>query len=144
MERVKLVFPSVSQFSYQPPILIQHINYGNHVGNDSIISLLHDARVQFLQQYGYSELNVEGVGLIMSDITVSFKNQLFYNDQITIKVAIEKHTDHAFELYYQISITNKKEAIAVIAKSTMLFFDYENQRIAKVPENFLKKIIPET
>ena len=68
------------------PIRITDLNYGGHVGNDTILSLLHGARVQFLAHHGFKELEAAGVGLIMSDVAIEFKNELFYGDTLIISV----------------------------------------------------------
>jgi acyl-CoA thioesterase FadM len=70
MERIKINLPEAFSFSTNIPVRITDLNYGGHVGNDAFLSLLHEARMQFLQQFGYSEMNVEGVGLIMSDVGI--------------------------------------------------------------------------
>ncbi len=67
MARVKIDVPDEFSYTTHIPVRITDLNYGGHVGNDTILSLIHEARIQFLGHYGYGELNMEGVGLIMSD-----------------------------------------------------------------------------
>ena len=74
MPRIKIDLPEkFFNISINIPVRITDINYGDHVGNDSLVAIIHLARMQFLQQYGFTELNIEGIGLIMSDIFVEFK-----------------------------------------------------------------------
>ena len=54
-------------------IRVTDLNYGGHVGNDTILSLLQEARQQFLQSKGYAELEVESYGLIMADAMIEYK-----------------------------------------------------------------------
>ncbi len=137
MDRVKINFPKISHHSVTIPILIQHINYGNHVGNDSVVSLLHHARVSFLQAFDYSELDVGGVGLIMADLQVQYKQQMFLNDVIRIDVAVLDLTATGFSLYYKIlKIVAKTETVCVLGKTNMLCFDYAMQKIAGLPDTF--------
>ena len=65
MERIKLQLSHQFLFTTNLNIRITDINYGGHVGNDTFLSLIHEARQQFLKHYSYSELNFAGVGLIM-------------------------------------------------------------------------------
>ena len=74
MARIKIELPENSIASFTIPVRITDINYGNHVGNDSFVAIIHEARMQWLKQYGYTELQVEAVGLIMSDLAVEFQN----------------------------------------------------------------------
>ena len=87
MTRVKIEVPQRSMGTYHIPVRITDINYGNHVGNDAFVSIIHEARMQWLQQHGYTELNIESAGLIMSDLTVEFKNESFYGDQVEVKIS---------------------------------------------------------
>ena len=86
MGRIKLTMPEKFSFSCQIPVRITDINYGGHAGNDTILSLIHEARMQFLGHFGYTEMNVAGSGLIMSDVGIEFKKELFYGDQVIASV----------------------------------------------------------
>ncbi|MBD0376149.1 MAG: acyl-CoA thioesterase, partial [Flavisolibacter sp.] len=88
MGRIKIDLPDHFIFQTFIPIRISDVNYGGHLGNDSILSLVHEARIQFLKQYDFKELDVYGVGLILSDAAIEFKQEAFYNDILKIEVAI--------------------------------------------------------
>src|ERR1700744_1862258 len=104
MPRIKIEFPENILTSVAIPVRISDINYGNHVGNDSFISIIHEARLQWLQKHQVSELNIGGVGLIMNDLAVEFKNESFYGDIIEIKISAGELSKVGFELYYQLSV----------------------------------------
>src|SRR5215813_4880916 len=101
MARVKVDLPENFTFSAKIPVRITDINYGGHVGNDTILSILHEARVQYLKYHGYTELNLGGAGIIMSDVVIEFKNELFYEDTIIASVRATAFSKVAFELYYK-------------------------------------------
>jgi acyl-CoA thioesterase FadM len=87
MARIKINLPDQFQFQCTLTVRITDINYGNHVGNDAMLSIIHEARMQYLQHLGYSEMNMEGVGMIMSDAGLEFKSELFYGEQVLISVS---------------------------------------------------------
>ena len=138
MARTKLEFPdgfSSKAFVCSIPVRITDINYGNHVGNDSILSLLHEARMQFLRQHGYTELQFAGTGLIMSDVTIEFKSELFYGDTALASVAAAECGKVGFELYYKLEKEVEGKRISVAnARTTMISFDYSKKKIAPLPE----------
>lgn len=72
MARIKLTLPGKLLHSTQIPVRITDINYGNHLGNDALVSIIHEARMQFLQANHFSELNAGGTSLIMSDLAVEY------------------------------------------------------------------------
>jgi acyl-CoA thioesterase FadM len=97
------------------------------------LSLIHEARVQFLKQRGYDELNLHGVGIIMSDAAIQFRSELFYGDTIKAFVASAEFTGVAFNLYYKLEKENDNSIVAV-AKTGMVCYDYQRKKIVAVPE----------
>ncbi|RYZ46460.1 MAG: acyl-CoA thioesterase, partial [Chitinophagaceae bacterium] len=102
MARIKLSLPENFTFSTQIPIRITDINYGNHLGNDAVLGILHEARMQFLKAAGYSELNLGGVGLIMADVALEFKAEAFYGDVLTAYLVAGEFTKIGFDIYYKL------------------------------------------
>jgi acyl-CoA thioesterase FadM len=141
MPRIKIELPGKSFFETVIPIRITDLNYGNHVGNDTILSILHEARVQWLEHYGYGELNIGGVGLIMSDVAIEFKNEIFYGEKIIASVAADEFSKFSFEVYYKLEKeTNEKRILVVTAKTGMVCYDYAARKIVGVPEEIRMKL----
>ena len=104
MGRVKLKLPEKFNFDTEIKIRITDINYGGHLGNDSTLSLIHEARVRFLNSYGYSEADIEGVGLIMSDTVIVYKSEGFYGDILKISVTVDDFNPHGCDILFKIEI----------------------------------------
>jgi acyl-CoA thioester hydrolase len=139
MARIKLNLPSTFPFSTMIPIRITDINYGNHVGNDAILSILHEARMQFLNSLGYTEMQFAGVGMIMSDVGIEFKAEAFYGDVMKVYVTASEFSKVGFNLYYKL-VKGNDETIVVTAKTGMICFDYTNRKVAKLPEEAIHKL----
>src|SRR5829696_8851297 len=105
MPRIKLDIEGELLFKAYLTARISDINYGNHVGNDAFVSMIHEARVQWLNTKGLTELDIHGVGLIMSDLTVEFKQECFYGEHLEIEVIRGEVSRVGFELYYIASTT---------------------------------------
>jgi len=138
MSRIKLTLPGQFSFTATIPIRITDLNYGNHVGNDAVLSIIHEARVQFLSHHGFAELDCAGVGLIMSDVGIEFKKEIFYGDVLSVNVAAVNFTSIGFDLYYQ--ILNKENVVTALAKTGMVCYDYEKKKIAAVPAVVKEKL----
>jgi acyl-CoA thioester hydrolase len=141
MPRIKLTLPKHFSFSTSIPIRITDLNYGGHVGNDTVLTLLHEARVQYLASLGYDELNLAGVGLIMRDVTIEFKKELFYGTILNAHVAAGEFTRVGFDLYYKLTVESSgAETIATLAKTGMVCYDYAAKKVVAVPEAALKNL----
>lgn len=141
MERIKINLPGHFSFSTNIKIRITDINYGGHVGNDSFLSLIHEARQQFLNHFNYSELSFENTSLIMSDVAIEFKKELNYADEVKISVAATGFEKYMFDIFYKFEITgDDKLILACKAKTGMLCYDYINKKITAVPEAAKNKL----
>jgi acyl-CoA thioester hydrolase len=138
MSRIKLTLPEQFSFTATIPVRITDLNYGNHVGNDAVLSIIHEARMQFLSHHGFTELNCAGVGLIMSDVGIEFKKEIFYGDVLAVNIAANNFTSIGFDLYYK--ILNKKNVITALAKTGMVCYDYDKKKVAQVPVVVKEKI----
>ena len=137
MARTKIELPEKFNFSTKISIRITDLNYGGHVGNDTILSLIHEARVQYLKSFGYEELNIEGVSLIMSDAGIEFKAELFYGDVITAFVTATDLSRIGFDLYYKLI---REDTLVATAKTGMVCFDYNSRKVTAVPDEVVKKL----
>jgi acyl-CoA thioester hydrolase len=141
MARIKIELPAIFSFQTIIPVRITDLNYGNHVGNDSILSILHEARVQFLKHHGLEELDFAGADLIMSDVAIEFKNELFYGDSVIASVTATEFSKVAFELYYKLEKeVEGKRSLMVIAKTGMVCYDYSFKKIVSVPAAAREKL----
>lgn len=137
MARVKLHIPELILDTVTIPVRITDINYGNHLGNDSLVSIVHEARMKWLTNYNYSEMNVEGASLIMGDLAVEFLGESFYGDILSIDIAVGEITRVSFELFYSIqTVRNNKSIIIAKAKTGMICYDYKNRKLMEVPDKF--------
>lgn len=140
MARIRIELPEKAIFQTSIPVRITDLNYGGHVGNDTILSIIHEARVQFLQHEGYSELDVEGASLIMSDAGVEYKSELFYGDKILVSISIAEFSRVGFDLYYKLEKNNESgSTLVAAAKTGMLFFNYKERKVMSMPEAFRQK-----
>jgi acyl-CoA thioester hydrolase len=141
MARIKIDLPDSFPFITSIPVRITDINYGDHVGNDTILSIIHEARMQFLKSYSYTELEFEGLGMIMADAGIEFKNELFYGDVVMASVAVSGFSKISFDLYYKLEKESAgKKVLIAIAKTGMVCYDYKNKKIAAIPDEARKKL----
>ena len=134
MARIKILIPEKSLAKVTVPVRITDINYGNHLGNDSLVSIIHEARALWLKSFGYTEVSVEGVGMIMADLSVEFKNESFYGDELIITIYIGEISSVSFDLYY--SISNQENKLIAKAKTGMVCYNYDQKKVVAIPDTF--------
>ncbi|MCZ6685819.1 MAG: thioesterase family protein [Candidatus Dadabacteria bacterium] len=137
MARIKITPPKKFDFSTEISLRISDINYGGHLGHDSILSLAHEARVRFFKSHGFTELNVFGPAMILSDVAIYYKSEGFYGDSIVVDIAVCDYLKYGCDLVYR--LTEKKTGTVVaLLKTGIVFIYYEKREVAPVPKEFKK------
>ena len=135
MARIRIDLSQTFSFSCKIPIRITDINYGGHVGNDTVLSIIHEARMQFFNQFGYTEMNFAGVAMIMADAAIEFKNELFYGDIVIAYVSTGEISRIGFELIYKLEkMIGDSVKLVAAAKSGMICYDYTKKKIVAIPD----------
>lgn len=134
--RVKLILPQAIKFTTTLTVRISDVNYGGHLGNDAVLSLVHEARLQFLKSIGFSELDIgDGSALIMADAAVMYRAEAFHGDQIDIEVFVGEVDRSSFELFFRLVAKRDTTEIARV-KTGLVGFSYQKRSISPLPEPF--------
>lgn len=138
MARIKIELPQTFLFETTIQLRISDINYGGHLGNDSVLSIIHEARFRFFNSLGYKdELSIDGFGTIQADVAIAYKGEAFHGETIKVQIAVDEISRKSFELVYLLSTPQKEIARA---KTGIAMFDYEENKVVSLPEPFLTKI----
>lgn len=138
MSRVKIEIPEKFMFTCKIPVRIGDVNYGGHVGNDAILSIMQNARLMFFKSLGYTELDLEGNGTIMADVSVVYKGEAFYEDTLEILVQPNDFHKYGFDLVYK--ILNQDGKNIALAKTGIICFDYNTKKITLLSEIAKQKL----
>lgn len=139
MPRIKIELPDKFSFTTEIPIYINHINYGNHLDNSALISLVSEARVRFFKAFGYTELNVEGVGIVVADAAVQYKSEAFHGEIMLFEMAADDFNKYGCDLVWRMSDKASGREVAR-GKTGIMFFDYVERKAALVPPAFVRKV----
>jgi 4-hydroxybenzoyl-CoA thioesterase len=143
MARVQLDLPDDFTYSTRFDVGIGHINYGGHLGNDSALTLIHEARLRYLKSLGFTELDIGGRGLILTDAVLVYKAEAFWGDTLCADVAIADFNKYGFDLFYRLRRLSDQQDV-LHAKTGALFFNYETRKPASIPLAFLTALGMET
>lgn len=132
MPRAQLVALDRYSFSTDITVRTTDLNYGGHLGNDRLLSLIHEARVAFLAHHGWSELDCAGASLILGDAVLVYQGEAFAGDVLCFEVALGEAGRAGFRLFYRVTRPRDGQAIALV-ENGMACFDYETRRVTRLP-----------
>lgn len=139
MARIQIDLPERFIFSTELSVYIGHINYGHHLDNALLLSLISEARVRFLKSLGYTEMDVEGFGIIVADAAVQYCAEAFHGDLLTVRMTPADFNKYGCDLVWQMTRSGDGTEIAR-GKTGMLFFDYALRKPVLVPAGFMSKV----
>jgi len=135
MQRIKIDLPQKFLFSTEISVRVYDVNFVGHLSNDSILSMVHETRILFLKNWGYSEVDTEGAGIIMFDAAIQYKSQGYHGDVLVFDVTVDNFIKTGCDFFFR--ITNKSNGKEIArAKTGIAFFDYEVNKLVSVPEKF--------
>lgn len=141
MARLDLALPTTFIYSTELIVRVNDLNYGAHVGNDNMLTLMQQARINFYNENGFkNEISFEGsVGQVISDALVIYKTEAFLGDTLIIQLAIADINKYGFDMLYH--VTNKLTTKEVArGKTGIVCFDYNKRKVATIPESLLRII----
>jgi len=133
MPRLKLKPKKSYSFSMTIIVRITDLNYGGHLGNDSMLSLAHEARAAFLKTHDWTEMDCGGVSLTMADAALMYQGEAYAGDNLTIDVTAGEPTRSGFRLFYRVIRTGDSHSIALI-ETGMVCYDYQAGKIRPLPD----------
>lgn len=139
MARLNLQFPEQQYYySTQLTVRVTDINGANHLGNDSMISMISEARARFLFEFGIRETASDGIGIIVTDLATTYKTEAHARDQLLFEVGVMDFNAYGGDITFRIT-RPADQALVAMAKSGFVFFSYQQKRVVTMPETFRDK-----
>lgn len=136
MPRLKLIEQPYYKFQHTLTVRVTDLNYGAHLGNDTIVSFLHQARAMMFHELGFTELNLgdEATGIVVADLAVNFLAEGFLHDEITLNAQVGELTRKGLRVFYRL---RKGGTLLALAETGIVAFDYRTRQATAWPAPFL-------
>ena len=139
MSRVEIDLPEQFHFSVELPILISHVNRGDHLGNEHLVALLNEARLRFMASRKVDEFKAGGYLFVVGDLAVIYKSEGKYGETLSIEVGVGRFHKYGCDIVYRVTEATSGRLIA-LAKTAHLVFDADAQKAVLIPEDVKDKL----
>jgi 4-hydroxybenzoyl-CoA thioesterase len=139
MARIQIRLPSHFAFSTNLTLYQSHLNYGGHLDNALLLTLVSEARVRFLKSLGYTELNIEGVGILVSDAALQYRSEAFHGEDMVIRMGATDLSRKGFDIVWAMNEQLTQREVAR-GKTGIVFFDYASRAVVAMPDAFREKL----
>jgi acyl-CoA thioester hydrolase len=141
MSRLRIDMPAQFLFETNMEVRITDLNYGGHLAHDRTLSLMHEARVRFLRQHGFSETDLDGKAIILANAAVVYRTEAFAGEVLRIQIGASEINKYGCDLLYRLSSQADGREVA-LARTAMVFFDYGRRRLTTAPPGFAALVSP--
>ncbi|MCC5883359.1 MAG: thioesterase family protein [Halomonas sp.] len=140
MERIKLDFPDSAIVHRQSlSVRITDMNYGRHLGHDTLVSLLHEARIQAFGALGLVEWDMGGFPSVVADLAVQYQSEARWPDALVVETAIPAPTGKAMAVYHRVCHAEGGRPVAT-ARLNVVLVDPAQGRSVNIPDSVLRAI----
>jgi 4-hydroxybenzoyl-CoA thioesterase len=135
MARIQIELPEHLPFSTEITLYLSHMNYGGHLDNALLLTVVSEARVRFLKSFGYSELDIEGVGIIVTDAAVQYRSEAFHSEVMVVRMGAAHFGSKGCDLLWCMNEKSSNREVAR-GKTGIVFFNYTERKVTHVPDKF--------
>lgn len=136
MSRVSIYLPEHFSYSTEIPLMVDHINSGNHLGNDSLITLINEARARYTRHCGFLEYDRKsGLMMVNADLAMVYHSEGRYGETVVIDVAATDFHRCGYDLVYRVSEKASGRAIAS-AKTAHILIEAASGKTLSEPAGY--------
>ena len=139
MARIQIRLPSQFAFSTDITIYQSHLNYGGHLDDALLLTLVSEARVRFFKSLGYTELNVEGVGILVADAALQYRSEAFHGEVMVLRMGATDLGHKGFDMVWSMTEQSTQREVAR-GKTGIVFFNYPTRKVVPMPDAFRDKL----
>jgi 4-hydroxybenzoyl-CoA thioesterase len=138
MARIHIDLPDRFSFSTELTLYLSHLNYTGHLDNALLLTLVSEARARYFASLGYTELNVDGIGIVVADAAVQYRSEAFHGDVMVVSMAAADFSKRGCDLLWRMDDNATRREVAR-GKTGIVFFDYGARQVATMPESFRQR-----
>lgn len=118
------------------PVLVNHLNYGNHLGYDSILSILQEARIRWLKSIdkNASEINIQNnIGWLVKKVELDILSEAFHGDLLRVSLFVDEYQKSHFTMRYDVENTTRKNKLCE-SKTQQVCYNFTTGKVSRIPE----------
>ena len=139
MARIVFDLPPHFGFDTEVQVYINHVNYGGHLDNALLLTLVSEARVRFFKSLGWTESDVAGCPIVVGDLVAQYKSEGFHGETMRVRMLPQDFNRYGFDLAYCMDDVDTGREVAR-GKIGIVFIDRDTRKPAPVPPAFLAQL----
>ncbi len=126
-------------FTVDLTVRVADLNYGNHLGYNGLITMLHHARVEYFQHFDIDELDINGAKAYIKQLKVDYQGEAFLHDVLHFSYRVSE-VSRAVCTFEAVITKNADNEPVAHAFETMILLDNQTKKVVKNTAGFAKLI----
>ena len=140
MARILFDLPERFGFTTELQVYISHVNYGGHLDNAQLLSLVSEARMRFFQSLGYTEGDVAGLAIVVGDMLAQYKSEAFHGETLRVQMTPRDFNRYGCDLVF--CMTEKASGREVArGKIGIVFIGKASRKVAAIPDSIRQLLL---
>lgn len=135
MPRIHIDLPEHFEFFTELPLYVGHINYGGHLDNALLLTLVSEARARLFKWLGFAEMDVAGAGIVVADAALQYRSEAFYGEVMVVSMTAHEWSRYGCDLPWLMCDKESGREVAR-GKTGIVFLDYATRKLVPVPPEF--------
>lgn len=111
------------------------------VHHGHFVDYFEEARTEMIRELGmpYADMEKSGVGMPVVNLEIDYKESIFYDELINIRILLFKMPTARLRTWYEVS-TAENGRMKALARVDLCFMDMKSGRPVRAPENFQARL----
>lgn len=127
-------------FKHSLKVRFRDVDMLGHVNNAVYFTYLEESRVAFFGSLGYQADHFKTrCPIILAEASCQYKSPSYVDEMLDIYIRVSEIRNASFIMEYEIK-EQRSDRLVAAAKTALVTFDYENQKVIPIPETLRKKL----
>ncbi len=113
------------------------LNFAQHVAHQNYFIYFQEARIAYLGQFGFSELDICGCAMLIAEASCRYRKELFFGDRLRVSCRVVRLNPKTFVMGYAIG---RGGDLCAEGSTTNLVVDPRQKKVVPLPDGFVAAV----
>jgi YbgC/YbaW family acyl-CoA thioester hydrolase len=125
------------RFSIPLTVRSDDLNFAQHVAHQNYFIYFQEARIAYLGQFGFSELDICGCAMLIAEASCRYRKELFFGDRLRASCRVERLNPKTFVMAYTLA---RDGDLCAEGSTTNLVVEPRQKKVVPLPDGFVAAV----
>jgi acyl-CoA thioester hydrolase len=113
------------------------LNFAQHVAHQNYFIYFQEARIAYLGQFGFSELDICGCAMLIAEASCRYRKELFFGDRLLASCRVVRLNPKTFLMAYSLA---RDGVLCAEGSTTNLVVEPRQKKVVPLPDGFVAAV----